>query len=321
MGQKALILGIIFVLVFALMDTSSALYDTNIYRLNATYILQQNNSVNEYLEFTFSTAVNKSVFYKIDYNTTDISVNGANGTINYTIYDDGKQNVLNITVTEPLTKLLLSYVTVNGVFQKDMTNLFYKDFSFTNLINKLDVTVSLPSGYTIYNDEFSPKDAHIFSDGQKINLAWSETNILKGSSFSVRFSDPSQISSQNITIGPGNTSSGIENLFNLPSTLTKLIIFILGLPYLIILVIVIVLVLLLLRTRKKVDEGLLKGFSEDEQKAISFIQKNGSVWQNKLRHEFGFSRAKSTRIIKKLEAGGLVKKEEFGKTNRISWVK
>ena len=43
--------------------------------------------------------------------------------------------------------------------------------------------------------------------------------------------------------------------------------------------------------------------------------------QNKIEKELHFSRAKMTRLVKKLEAKGLVEKERIGRTNRLFYRK
>ena len=56
---------------------------------------------------------------------------------------------------------------------------------------------------------------------------------------------------------------------------------------------------------------------EDEQKAIRYIQSQKEALQKDLQREFGFSRSKATRIVKKLESKRIISKEEFGRTNKI----
>jgi len=42
--------------------------------------------------------------------------------------------------------------------------------------------------------------------------------------------------------------------------------------------------------------------------------------QSDLQKTFGFSRAKSTRIIMVLEQKGLVRKQKYGRTNKLHWL-
>ncbi|MCX8179448.1 MAG: MarR family transcriptional regulator [Candidatus Aenigmarchaeota archaeon] len=67
------------------------------------------------------------------------------------------------------------------------------------------------------------------------------------------------------------------------------------------------------------SEDYLIGFSSDEVKVILSLKEKKVVYQNKLERELGFSRAKMTRIIKKLESKGLIEKEKIGRTNKIKW--
>jgi uncharacterized membrane protein len=63
----------------------------------------------------------------------------------------------------------------------------------------------------------------------------------------------------------------------------------------------------------------MSGFFDDEKLVVKYLQKNNPAYQNKVGKEFKFSRAKMTRIVKKLEHRGLVKKERRGRTNRLEW--
>jgi uncharacterized membrane protein len=47
------------------------------------------------------------------------------------------------------------------------------------------------------------------------------------------------------------------------------------------------------------------------------LLKEKIIMQNKLEKQLGFSRAKMTRVVKKLEAKGLIEKERVGRTNRL----
>ena len=59
--------------------------------------------------------------------------------------------------------------------------------------------------------------------------------------------------------------------------------------------------------------------SEDERKVVEYLMGKKFSYQNKLEKKFGFSRAKMTRIVKKLKSKGLVTTKKFGRTNKIFW--
>jgi uncharacterized membrane protein len=307
----------IFILTFCLLvvfNSSAAIEDANIYSLNALYVIHQNNSVDETIDFTFSTAVNKSILYTIDNNISSLYVSDGEKELNYTIIESPTKYLLNISPNESITKLSISYTSTNDIFQKESISFFYTDFNFNNPVNKMEIRISLPPGFSVYNEEYSPKDATIISDGENIALAWGETNVIKSVSFSVRFHD----ANVQIII---NNSTNTSDINNTGTDIKKFFPLVFGFPAFIIILAIAAILIAIKKLGKKANEGLLKGFMEDEQKAILYLQKNKETWQNKLRHEFKFSRAKTTRIIKKLEDKGLVKKEIYGKTNKLFWLK
>ncbi|MCK5023460.1 MAG: MarR family transcriptional regulator [Candidatus Aenigmarchaeota archaeon] len=73
--------------------------------------------------------------------------------------------------------------------------------------------------------------------------------------------------------------------------------------------------------RRKVESEFMRGFSEDERKVLTILSQKKICMQKKLEKEFGFSRAKMTRIVKSLECKGLVEKEKIGRTNRLFYKK
>ena len=73
--------------------------------------------------------------------------------------------------------------------------------------------------------------------------------------------------------------------------------------------------------RKRSKKDFLTGFRKDEKRAIIYLEQKKDVFQSSFQHELGFSRAKSTRIVKKLEEKGLLRKEEYGRTNKLHWLK
>lgn len=63
----------------------------------------------------------------------------------------------------------------------------------------------------------------------------------------------------------------------------------------------------------KVEEFLL----ENEKKVIQELEKDKELWQKQIQLRTGLSKVKLSRILKNLEARGLIKKTNFGKTNKI----
>lgn len=64
---------------------------------------------------------------------------------------------------------------------------------------------------------------------------------------------------------------------------------------------------------------ILRALEGDEKKAVSIMMENGGdILQNELVNSLDFSKAKVSRILMKLERRGIVTKNKYGLTNRIS---
>ncbi|MEM5799910.1 MAG: MarR family transcriptional regulator [Candidatus Aenigmatarchaeota archaeon] len=138
----------------------------------------------------------------------------------------------------------------------------------------------LPKGYVLYKDAVIPK-GKIETDGERIFVSWE--NLPFETPIIVRFYQTSQ--------------NKLELILAFAFVVIALIIWI--------------------KNRK--DESYLLGFSNDEIKVINALKEKRIIYQNKLEKELGFSRAKMTRIVKKLEEKGLIEKEKIGRTNKLKW--
>jgi len=68
------------------------------------------------------------------------------------------------------------------------------------------------------------------------------------------------------------------------------------------------------RPKKKVN---LSGFRADEKKVFKLVQKNRTMFQGDLIEETGFTKAKMTRILDKLEGHNLIERKRRGLTNVV----
>lgn len=68
------------------------------------------------------------------------------------------------------------------------------------------------------------------------------------------------------------------------------------------------------KQKKKVD---LKGFRPDEKEVFGLVEKNHTIFQGNLIEETGFTKAKMTRILDKLEGHGLIERKRRGLTNVV----
>lgn len=272
-----------------------------LYKLDASYVINPDNSVNETLNFTLGTFINRSINLTIEHNVSDIHVSNGSHIFNFTLEDLGDKNLLHIPLQEPLTKLYVNYISYNNVFTKDEVNLFFRQFDFRDMVQKTNVFVALPQGSTIYKQEYAPSGGEIVTDGNKISIGWAETNLIGSITFSVKYVNPPPDKITQIIIQQAKSRFYFWQLF--------------------VLLLMAAIVVLYFYFKNRTKKDLLTGFRDDERKVLLYIQKNNIIWQNKIQHEFSFSRAKVTRIVKKLEEQQLIRKESYGRTNKLFWLK
>jgi uncharacterized membrane protein len=230
----------------------------------------------------------------------------APGPINYTISQairdisasDGTQDLVYLIngsnveiVIKNSTKVLsLTYTADNVVYHSENIHHFFTEFSFSENIGKLYVTVALPEGYVISNNFYRPTDGEVITDGKRIIVSWTELDALGKYIFAVNFLNPNE-----------NTDPFFF------AFIVMLMVIIVGAVY------------GYKHFRKSVNDAFFRGFRDDEKKTIEYLQQKHVALQSDLQKEFGFSRAKATRIIMKLEEKKLVRKQKYGRTNRITW--
>lgn len=73
--------------------------------------------------------------------------------------------------------------------------------------------------------------------------------------------------------------------------------------------------------KKKEKEDMTRFLLENEKKVIEELQKEREIWQKQLQLRTGLNKVKLSRVLKNLESRGLIKKINFGKTNKIMLAK
>ena len=206
-----------------------------------------------------------------------------NCSANYTVQNS------EITVTNIQDKFVLSYDTEKFI-ERAGKSYFTANFKLPLQAENLVVRLILPEGSVLEN---SFPEAKLTSDGRHIILNWQVQNA---SNFPVF-----------VTY---NEKKGNEWLW------------ILGIA------IAIVIIALLIIKRKpkikriKAKKGKVKEIElhllESENAVIKALKDaKGEMWQKQIQLKTGFSKAKLSRVIRNLEARGLVKRIPLGNTNKI----
>lgn len=261
---------------------------------DVSFAIQDDLSVDETITVVFDEPLNETVDYTLNERISSILVSDSDSLLVHELIEANGTFILRIFPEGDKT-LVIKFVSDSLVFQNNNIYQFFTELSFAETVKTLEVIVTLPEGFGIFQNSYSPSSAAISSDGRNIQLLWSFNNFDGPEIFSVKFE-----------------RLGVQLNIWIPIALLTLI----GLGFL----------------YKHYNEKLLKekeksrqefyvGFREDEKKVIEYLEKHNTAYQNKIEHEFKFSRAKMTRIVKKLQEKGLVHKKRKGRTNRLTWVK
>ena len=212
----------------------------------------------------------------------DVSVRDRSGNLSYEIKKDNNFYYWTIFLKND-TNILISFYSDGMVFTGGDASQFFSELSLESY-EKLAIYAYLPHGDTVVS--FYPKYGVPITDGKRIGMIWEYRNSeILDIPVSVRFE----------------------------KTKTDYV------PYLGAVLLVFVIVSLIHYYRKRVHTEFMSGFLEDEKKVVKYLIRNRTSYQNIIEKEFKFSRAKMTRIVKKLEQRDLLKKERKGRTNRLTW--
>lgn len=278
----------ILLLLAIILSAVSLVHAQTIDSISVVFDIQPDDSVKQMAVFYFSNSItDSSVNYTLSNMVRNIEVFDGTRKLNYKLTQDGQAYNLEIFLNGPTSQLTINYIADDLVFESDSIKHLFTEFSFEQAISNITVQTKLPEGFGIYQNSYRPSNAEIISDGRRIILNWQLID-LQEVLFSVKYASLTQES--NIAV--------------------------VGVILLIVFVIV-----LLHYFRRKTKEEFMKGFRTDEQKAIQYIEQRKVALQRDLQAEFKFSRAKATRIVSVLEQKGLVRKQPYGRTNKLFWIK
>ena len=75
---------------------------------------------------------------------------------------------------------------------------------------------------------------------------------------------------------------------------------------------------IILFNRKKAKKFITGTLSEDEQRIVGIIRDEEVVIQKKISQLAGFSKSKMSKLVRRLEEKGVLKKRPFFKSNKLS---
>jgi uncharacterized membrane protein len=284
--MRAVILAVLYAMSLLILPSASSL-EISDYAI--TFDILPDGRTNETVSMSFREAPNSSsLSYIVVGEISDLSISSDRGGMDYVLEKSGsRQNVL-FTVPEGTGRLSINFIAKDLVFAREGVYGFFTNIDPPGADN-ISVKAVLPTGYAVYSDAVYPEGCQMLSDGERIYLLW---------------------------LPDGSEETAVSFKFYGTHSDYSLAVFAVML-----LAIAGVTAYLVAHYRKKVRKEFSRGFSEDEGKVLEMLSKKRTCMQNRVEKELGFSRAKMTRIVKKLEGKKLLEKERVGRTNRLFYRK
>ena len=256
---------------------------------NITFEIMPDTSVRESVSMAFASPLNaSSLNYAVFGEISDLSVSDGVNIIPYTLEKTGDEYNVRFAAPEGTERLLIKFTANDLVFSSDNV------YSFSTSLKppearSVSIKAFLPAGFAVYRDVIYPETHETLSDGERIYVQWER-------------------------------EGGVETLvslkfYNTNSDYSLIVMAVMGFA------LVVIVAYLVGHYRKRMKHEFERGFSEDERRVLLILSQEKRIMQNKVGKELHFSRAKMTRLVKKLEAKGLVEKERIGRTNRLFYKK
>ncbi len=191
--------------------------------------------------------------------------------------------------------LELKFETVDLIKSLDTKKLFSVDLSISQSIAQASAAVKLPEGYALANNSvvpaiYPPTDS-ILSDGRRIIVNWNIANITAEQPFKLQvLYEPVQKQSSMLVISVIIISALVLG----------------GLGF------------FFYRRIKKPKEVILSVLDDFERKVVEVITAaGGELNQRKVVAETNLSKAKVSRVVKRLQERGLIEVTRLGRTNKL----
>jgi uncharacterized membrane protein len=272
-----------------LLFTAHGAQALDISEYNVAFSIMPDTSVRENISMTFRQPLNtSSLNYVVLGEISDLTITDGERNIDYTLEKTGDQYNVRFSAPGGTRMLEITFTARDLVFAGGSVYSFSTELKPPSP-DTVNVYAYLPEGFAIYRDVVYPEGYETLTNGKKIYLKWSLERP------------------QNIMLS--------FKFYNTHSDYSLAIAAAMGIA------LIIVIAYLVGHYRKKMKCEFERGFSEDERKVLFILSREKRVMQNKIEKELHFSRAKMTRLVKKLEAKGLVEKERIGRTNRLFYRK
>jgi len=197
-------------------------------------------------------------------------------------------------------------ITLNNILSKAPNkNILSEQFEISDDIERVTSLVTLPVGMILSNetDSVFPKDFKTLSNGRNIIVFWEIGNVTKN-----------QILSFKLTYSPVYP----EESFFVKFARSFYAALIIAAFFISLLIYELIKTKKIAKVRVPKEKIILEVLDKDEKKIYEIVEKEGKIKQNKIVELTGFSKARVSRVIKKLSEKKLINVEKAGKTNIIS---
>jgi len=251
--------------------------------------LSPSGLVHQKIENTFSLGQDSdNVLFKTENEVQNIKVYDNQG-LEFQLTDQG------ILITKQFTANVLD--TINIEFDsKDFIKksgkefIFSYDFSIPFNSRQTKIKLTLPEGFVLADaaSPISPKPLSIDTDGRLISIIWNTDKLEE--SFIVVYKR-----------GFTSKTESLLPIYLLLALITALLT-------------IIVTIKINRRKSRKFISGTL---SDDENKITNLIKEDKDVTQKEISKLTGFSKSKMSKIVRRLDEKGVLKKKQFYKTNKF----
>jgi len=277
---------ILIVVLIVLMSVGSA-SALEISDYSVDYDVQASGEILETLEIIFSSPLEESTMNSLTIgNARDVSVFADSQELEIEVSENGGGVTVVFETPAGTSTLLVKFTVSELVFQSGGVYQFFTEL-IPPEVETLEMRITLPKGFVVFRDIYFPGGAEIGTDGERIYFYWTFQDVTEPVIVSVQFEPAVSV---NTLLVPGILAGAV-----------------------------VVILIVFLYFRRKRSQDFLLTFFEDERKVILSLKGEKVCYQNTLEKKLGFSRAKMTRIVQKLERKSLLKKEKAGRTNRLKW--
>lgn len=282
--------GILPVLLLLGLSLCSAAIAQEVTQYAVHYEIQDSLEVRETLTITFPQPLqNETRRYLRLGEVTGLRLTNGTSPLSFQTASDVGTSLVSVTVPPGSRQLEASFTTRESVFSRGDGYLFFTRLTTPAGTEELRLSATLPSQASFDRGRVLPANVTVDFDGQRATLRWALVRPSNETTISVAFSRAAAPFPWLPLLGASLAVSSI--------------------------------VLFLLYLRQRMVEETLRGFSEDERKVIQFLKARQEIYQEEINEALGFSMAKVSRMVKRLEASGLVEKRKIGRSNKLYWKK